>query len=401
MKQLLAVAVNDLKVEFADRSAWVSFLLVPLIFTVVIGVATAGLGGDPKADPRSPAALVDQDGGPLATAFAAALAQSKAVRFQTVSESRAQDLLKSKDVQAVITLPPGFSADLTAGRSVTVGLKLAAADNSSLVFGAEVQAAVAKVSGTVLAAQESVAEAQARRPFATAAERDSYFQSALKLAGQAAAPVQVDATESAAAARLSTPGGYTLSSPGQMVTWVLATLLAGAELLVAERERGTLRRLLTTPVAQWTILGGKVLGRFAMGLGQMALMIGFGQWVLGVRWGNSPLALTMVAACFALAATALGLCLSTLARTQQQTATMTSLGVFLLAPLGGAWVPLEITPPAFQTLAQIFPTTWAMRGFTNVVVRGLGPEGVALDCAVLLGFAVVFFALGVWRFKYE
>ncbi len=402
MKQLLAVAVNELKVEFADRSTWFSFLILPLIFTVVIGVATSGLGGDPNADPRAPAVLVDNDGGPLATAFAQALAGSKAVRFETSAEGRALDQLKAKEVLAVIVLPQGFSADLMAGRPVTVPLRLAASSADGQMFSAEVQAAVAKVTGAVLAAQFSVEEAAARRPFASAAEREAYFQAALKLAGNvSAAPVAVEAKEAPAAASLRVAGGYALSSPGQLVTWVLATLLAGAGALVSERTLGTLRRLLTTPTAKWAYLGGKVAGRFTMGLMQMALMIGFGQWVLGVKWGNSPLAMTMVAVCFGLAATALALLLATLARSERQAGALTSLGTFLLAPLGGAWVPLEITPPAFQTLAQIFPTTWAMRGFTNVVVRGQGPEGVLLECGVLLGFAVVFFALGVWRFKYE
>ena len=402
MKQLWAVAVNELKVEFADRSTWFSFLILPLIFTVVIGVATRGLGGDSNADSRAPAALVNEDGGPLAAAFTNALAQSKVVRFETATEGRALNQLQANDVLAVIVLPPGFSADLAAGRKVTVSLQLAAANGESQAFSAEVQSAVAKVSGAVIAAQISVETAEARRPFANTAERDAYFQAALKLAGAAStAAVTVDATEAPAAAPLKVGGGYALSSPGQLVTWVLATLLAGAGALVAERRMGTLRRLLTTSVTKGAMLGGKILGRLAMGLAQMAVMIGFGQWVLGVKWGNSLLAMAMVAVCFGLAATALALFLATLARTEQQAGALTSLGVFLLAPLGGAWVPLEITPPAFQALAQIFPTTWAMRGFTNVVVRGQGPQEVLLECGVLLGFAAAFFALGVWRFKYE
>jgi ABC-2 type transport system permease protein len=182
---------------------------------------------------------------------------------------------------------------------------------------------------------------------------------------------------------------------------VLATLLAGAAALAAERTMGTLRRLLTMPAPKWTILGGKILGRFTLGIIQMAVMVVAGMLVFKVKWGDSPLALAMIAVSFGLAATALGLFLSTLARTEQQAGGFGTLGTFLLAPLGGAWIPMEITPPAFQTLAQIFPTTWAMRGFTDVVVRGQGPEGVLPETLVLLGFAVIFFALGVWRFKYE
>ena len=402
MKQLWAVAVNDLRVEFADRGTWLSFLVLPLIFTVVIGMATRSLSSDPSADGRLPAALVDEDGGPLAAAFAAALAQSQAVRFETAAEGRALDELKADEVSAVIVLPKGFSAGLAAGQNVEVPLRVAAANADGQVFSAEVQAAAARVTGAVLAAQVSVAEAEARRPFANAAERQAYFQAAVNLAGGAStAPVQVEVKDAPAAASSNMTGGYALSSPGQLVTWVLATLLAGAGTLVAERRMGTLRRLLAAPAARWTLLGGKILGRFSMGLMQMALMVAFGQWALGVNWGRSLPALAMVAVCFGLAATALALLLSTLARAEQQAGALTTLGVFLLAPLGGAWVPLEITPSAFQTFAQLFPTTWAMRGFMDVIVRGQGPQGVLLECGMLLGFAAVFFALGVWRFKYE
>jgi len=403
MKQLLAVVFNDLRVEFSDRSTWIFFLILPLIFTAVIGVATGGFARDPNADPRYRVALVDQDGGELATRFADVLAESIVVRPEASDEAAALSLLDSEDVTAVIVIPAGFGEDLLSGNGADVELRLAAEDNDGLAVREAVQSASAQVSRTLLAALVSVEEAEAIRPFADDAERQAYFQEALRLANEAAetTPVEVQNTQAAQSSLLQIPQGFTQSSPGQLVTWVLATLLAGASALVGERTSGTLRRLLTMPAPKWTILGGKILGRFTLGLMQMALMIAAGLFVFNVRWGNSPVALMMVAVCFGLAATALGLFLSTISRTDQQAGGFGSLGTFLLAPLGGAWFPIEITPPAFQTLSQIFPTTWAMRGFTDVIVRGQGPRGVLLECGVLLGFAAVFFVLGIWRFKYE
>jgi ABC-2 type transport system permease protein len=69
--------------------------------------------------------------------------------------------------------------------------------------------------------------------------------------------------------------------------------------------------------------------------------------------------------------------------------------------LGGAWWPFEITPPAYQTVAKAIPTTWAMLGFKAVIVRGAGVADVLPYAGVLLGFAVVFFAAGIWRFRFE
>jgi linearmycin/streptolysin S transport system permease protein len=401
MKQLLAVALNDLRVEFSERSTWMTFLVLPLIFTAVVGVATSGMGSDPNADPRYPVALVNRDGGALAADLAGALAASKVVRPESDDESAALKALDGKKVRAVVVIPAGFSEHLLAGQAVDVEVRTSANDNEGLAVQEAVRSATAQVSRVVLAARASVEEAEAIRPFADDAERQAYFQDALKLAKEAAgsAPAEVENTQATGVADV--PVGYAQSSPGQLVTWVLATLLAGAAALASERTMGTLRRLLTMPAPNWTILGGKILGRFTQGLLQMAVMIAVGEVVFKVNWGKSPLALAMVAVSFGLAATALGLFLSTLARTAQQAGGFATLGTFLLAPLGGAWVPMEITPPAFQSLAQIFPTTWAMRGFTDVIVRGQGPEGVLLETLVLLGFAMVFFALGLRRFKYE
>jgi ABC-2 type transport system permease protein len=63
--------------------------------------------------------------------------------------------------------------------------------------------------------------------------------------------------------------------------------------------------------------------------------------------------------------------------------------------------PIEPFPPFVQTAAKVLPTTWAMQGMLDIVMRGEGLIGVLLPAVVLLGFATVFFAVGVWRFRYE
>jgi ABC-2 type transport system permease protein len=73
----------------------------------------------------------------------------------------------------------------------------------------------------------------------------------------------------------------------------------------------------------------------------------------------------------------------------------------LMAALGGAWWPLEVTPQIYQTVVKILPTTWAMMAFNDIIVRGAGVADVLLNVAVLLGFALLFFVIGIWRFRYE
>jgi hypothetical protein len=42
-----------------------------------------------------------------------------------------------------------------------------------------------------------------------------------------------------------------------------------------------------------------------------------------------------------------------------------------------------------------------LEGIQNVIARGMGMDGVLMQSGILLGMAVLFFAIGAWRFKYE
>jgi ABC-2 type transport system permease protein len=123
--------------------------------------------------------------------------------------------------------------------------------------------------------------------------------------------------------------------------------------------------------------------------------------VFKVQWARSPLALAAIMVSFALAAVALGVMLGAFARTRSQAGGMVILFAMLLSALGGAWWPLEITPPIYQTTVRILPTTWAMEGFNNVLVRGADLSMVLPQVGVLWLFAVVFFAVGVKRLRFE
>jgi len=58
-------------------------------------------------------------------------------------------------------------------------------------------------------------------------------------------------------------------------------------------------------------------------------------------------------------------------------------------------------PQVVRDIVKILPTTWAMQGMLDLVLRGQGLAGILPEAGVLLGFAAVFFGVGIWRFRYE
>jgi ABC-2 type transport system permease protein len=162
-----------------------------------------------------------------------------------------------------------------------------------------------------------------------------------------------------------------------------------------------LRRLLTTPTRKATFLLGTITGQVVVALVQMLLLVGFGILVMRLSWGHDPLALFVILIASALAAAAFGTAMGTFVKTTGQANGLSVMFGMVMALMGGCWYPLELFPPAIQTAVKVLPTTWAMQGMLDLVLRGHGLVDVLPKAGVLLGFAAVFFAVGVWRFKYE
>ena len=191
------------------------------------------------------------------------------------------------------------------------------------------------------------------------------------------------------------------SSAGQLVTWVFIPLFGISALFAYERQQGTLRRVLTTPTSKATYLLGTISGQVVMALIQMSLLVLFGMFALQLKWGHEPLALFILLTCAALAAGAIGTTMGTFIKTESQASGLSIMAGMVMALLGGCWYPLELFPATVQNMVKVLPTTWAMQGLLDLVLRGGGLTDILFESGVLLGFAAVFFTIGVARFRYE
>jgi len=138
-----------------------------------------------------------------------------------------------------------------------------------------------------------------------------------------------------------------------------------------------------------------------MALIQMLLLVGFGILVMKLNWGREPLALFVILFTSALAAAALGTTMGTFIKTEGQANGLSIMFGMVFALMGGCWYPMELFPSAIQNIVKVLPTTWAMQGMLDLVLRGGGLRDILPEAGVLLGFAVLFFSVGVWRFRYE
>jgi ABC-2 type transport system permease protein len=397
MRKIIAIAWKDVLLRFSGAAEWLFFLIMPVAFTVVLAGGTAA-----SSDTRIRLVVVDQAGTPLSAELVAALNKSSAVRPEVLALSKAEDEFRQRRTAALLVIPAAFDLQhLTAG---PVELELRQQPNSinALAASQAVSAVTSMIGSAIDIARSSTAEAEMIQPFASEAARQAYFDASLKAAQAelSAAPDRVAAVQG----NTKDPINYdprANSSAGQLITWVFIPLIGISASFAYERQKGTLRRLLTTPTQRSTYLFGTITGQVATALVQMLLLVVFGITVMKLDWGRQPGALAVMMVASTLAAAALGTALGTFVKSEGQASGLSVMFGMVMALLGGCWYPIELFPQFAQTATKILPTRWAMQGLLDIVVRGQGLSAILPEAGVLLGFAAVFFVVGVWRFKYE
>ena len=395
--KILSIIWKDTLLRFASRSELLFFLILPIVFTFIL----AGGTGAP-ADNRIHLLVADQAGSPLSQQIIAELAKSESVRPEVVTLAEGEAAFADRAASALLVIPA--NCDLAALETGEIVLDLRQLPNNlnGAAAGRSVQAVLYRLGSAVSIGRQAVAEAERLRPFADEAGRSAFFDAALVAAQDlmAQAPDRLEPV----LASTEDPVKYdpaANSSAGQLITWVFIPLIGISAAFAFERQTGTLRRLLTTPTGKGAFLLGSILGIVFWALVQMTLLILFGVVVLRVNWADQPAGLALVMVASTLAAAALGAMLGAFVKTASQANGLSIMLGMVMALLGGCWYPIELFPETVRTAVKVLPTTWAMQGMTDLLLRGQGVMGVLPEVGVLLGFAAIFFAVGVARFRYE
>jgi len=404
MRPIIDIALKDISQVVRDRKLIAMMVLMPIVFTVFFGFMFSNAGGD--ADPRLPVGVVDQDQGAIGAGLVELLAASDAVRpvlLDGLSQEQAAEQVRDGKVAAALVVPPGFTQDAWDGLNRRLTLFVDQESTAGMSAVGAVNSAATRLLGALATAGFSARAYEAAQPFESDAARQAYLAEGFALATEVwrDPPFQLRVELASADEVPLESNSFSQASPGLIVQFTIWGLIMSATGMVIERQRGAMQRLLTTAVRGWEILAGHALGIFVLTLAQTVVLVLFGQFALGVPYLREPLGTLLVATALTLWVVSVGMLIGAISRHEHHVVMWSLAAMFLFTGLGGAWFPLESTGPAFAAVGRLMPTYWAMVGFQNIILRGLGLASVLQPVGILLAFAVAFFALAVWRFRYE
>ncbi len=421
MRSVFNIAINDLRVFFKDPGAVIGLVLVPVIFSIVFGIGLGGSGGGPD---KVRVDVIDSDQTTLSAQFLTDLRQANNTLVLCPMDNSADDYCQLKDVTrldeatalkrladntslALIEIPAGFEKNLGAGQPVSIGYRSNESAAAPSYILQAVQAVTQRMGGALVAATVgvNVVNDSGVVSFPDTAAQDAFHQKVYDDAAKlwADQPFSVDYEASATAGSnepSSRQSGFGQSVPGMASMFVTFAALLSSASVIREKKNWTFQRLMTTPVSRSQILAGKILMYFLLGMIQYGIVFVAGK-VLGLNLGNDLIALVLVMICLTLCVTALGFAIGTFLKTEEQAGAMINLVGLTLAPLGGAWWPLDIVPPFMQTVGHISPIAWAMDAFRILLFENGTLVNVLPQLAVLLVITAVLFGITVMRFKYE
>ncbi|HMA33246.1 MAG TPA: ABC transporter permease [Chloroflexia bacterium] len=349
-----ACAKKEITIALTDRVFTVAALIVPL--NVLILLSLFVLAGS-----NAPTAVVMNDRGPYAQAFYSAMSTAHSFRLQQASAAEAQALITAGQIVAVVTLPPDFDTRLQQNQPVQVDVEV---NNLNTDFTNDIRRAVP------LAITSFYARAFPHLVTVTPSEHDLYRQ--------------------------DTDYIPYLTVSILVVALMISGLLQAGTGAAREWELETMKGLLLSPAPRWAMLAGKMLGAFLLSLAAVGLLLGVLIGVVGVwpaHW-DEVIAFTLLTLLIFIA---LGTLLGTLLQ-NRQAVTALALGTALpLFFLSGPFGPISFTTPLIQILAQLFPVYYAIvvqqHAFHDFT---LNTYGLAINVAVLGGYALGFMGLATW-----
>ncbi len=180
-----------------------------------------------------------------------------------------------------------------------------------------------------------------------------------------------------------------LLAPGMALMFLMYTVSNGGRTLLVEKAAGTLPRMLISPTSSFQILGGKVFGIFLSGLAQLLILIIGTTLLFNLNWGD-PLAVVVLVASAALAATGWGIFLAALLKTSGQVANIGMALMLIFGVLGGSFINVSLMPDWVQWFSRISPNRWGLDGFTTLAMGGTLTNIVTPIIALLIMAAVLF-----------
>jgi ABC-2 type transport system permease protein len=359
--RILELASRNLKENYRDPLALGFLLGFPLVFMIIFVLV---FGGDSASS--YPVGVIDNDNTELSQTFIdEALGRVEVFEIATYDDDeKAMKDLKFGDLSAYVIIPQGFGGQVSRnwqGVEADIVLNITY-DESDIMTSEQIISIINTVTRTF-------------------------------------ADIEIPLTVNANPIHVETEiTNIDFMAPGIIVFGLLIMIPTSARIMVRDKEKGFLARLLTTPTHPVEFISGYTLSLAVIAIAQTVIFMLVG-WAFGMDIvGNFWLAF-FVFFLTGLCSIGIGMVVASLSKSENQAEPLCWLFSMPLAILSGSWFSTDFMPSYLKTIANVFPYAHSIEASRAVLTRGVGMEAISSDFLFLVGWAVAAFLVGVILFR--
>jgi ABC-2 type transport system permease protein len=371
LNRVRQIIIKEFIQVWRDRRLRIFLFLPPLIQMVIYGYAT-------NFDIRHiPTGIYDEDRSVESQKLISRFGSTDYFRLrQEISNERElQRLIDRGEITLALHIPADFADKLKAGQTATLQVIIDATDsNAALIIAKYVNSILHDYSQEILLARLQQAGSPRKIALPVVIESSAWFNPNL-------------------ISRVAfVPGVIAI------VVMLVSLMLTGMA-VVREKELGTLEQVLVTPIKPLEFMLGKTIPFVCIALVDVILVSVFAMLWFDIPFRGSPVVLFLGTLAFLFNSVGLGLLISTVSSTQQQTLMA---GTFLMTPailLSGLIFPIANMPKVFQYITYINPLRYYITVVQGIFLKGVGIGYLWQEMTAMLVMGLVMLTLSVKHFS--
>ena len=194
------------------------------------------------------------------------------------------------------------------------------------------------------------------------------------------------------------PGAIQAIAGTALMTLLFSVAGMGAG-IIEEKEKGTLRRILISPIRPMDFMFAKFFSSIIIAFMQLSLTMVFCYLVFDFPIFQRPIELALLILVTAATCASFGILLAGIAESRKQIESLSTIVVLLMSLLGGSMIPAFIMPPLMQKFSMITINYWASEGFFDLFYRDVSFGYFAIKLAILAGYCLVLITISIMLFR--
>jgi len=190
--------------------------------------------------------------------------------------------------------------------------------------------------------------------------------------------------------------------PGLLGMNLMGSAMWGLVFAIVEgRQKKLLKRLVASPMPKWQYLASFLLSRICILAIEVGVFLGFARFAFGVPFRGSLWQLCLLCLLTSLAFSALGLLVSSRAKTMEAASGLMNLVMLPMWILSGVFFSATRFPAVIQPVVRALPLTAAIDAMRGNMLQGMNLGQMLVQVGILVAWFLVPFAVSLRIFRWR